>query len=254
MVQSLAIIDSNLFAGVYDYGDDIGGLFLSTNNGKKWSSFNNNLTNENIISLAVIGTNIFAVTFPNNIFISTDKGSKWTAVNNDLTVSNVYGFAVSGENLFTATRNGVFLSTNNGINWSDVNNGLVNKAVSSLAINETNLYAGTSSGVWRRPLTEMITGVENKQIILPTSFSLQQNYPNPFNPTTTINYSIPKSGFVTIKVYDILGREVEALVNENRSVGNYSIQFNASKLVSGVYFYRMQAGDFIQTKKLILLK
>jgi len=89
---------------------------------------------------------------------------------------------------------------------------------------------------------------------LPTKALLFQNYPNPFNPTTKINYSIPKSGFVTIKVYDVLGREVSILVNENKPVGNYSVQFNAGKLVSGVYFYRMEAGTFKQTKKLSLLR
>jgi hypothetical protein len=89
---------------------------------------------------------------------------------------------------------------------------------------------------------------------LPIQAVLYQNYPNPFNPVTTIDYSVPKIGFVTIKVYDILGREVMTLLNENKLVGNYNVEFNASKLVSGVYFYRMQAGDFVQTKKLILLK
>jgi len=89
---------------------------------------------------------------------------------------------------------------------------------------------------------------------IPSNFYLAQNYPNPFNPATTINYSLPKSSFVTIKIYDILGRDVTTLVNENKPIGNYSIQLNASKLVSGVYFYRMTAEDFVQTKKLILLK
>jgi len=89
---------------------------------------------------------------------------------------------------------------------------------------------------------------------LPTSFSLQQNYPNPFNPTTTINYSVPKTSMVTIRVFDVLGREVATLVNENKPVGNYSVQFNANKLTSGVYFYKMEAGSFTQTKKIVLLK
>ena len=97
------------------------------------------------------------------------------------------------------------------------------------------------------------TGI-NRNDQIPTQFILFQNYPNPFNPSTKINYTIPKSGFVTIKVYDLLGREVTSLVNENKPVGNYNVEFNAGNLVSGVYFYRMKAGDFVQTKKLILLK
>jgi hypothetical protein len=89
---------------------------------------------------------------------------------------------------------------------------------------------------------------------LPTTYSISQNYPNPFNPTTKINYSVPKTSYVTVKVYDILGRVVATIVNENKPVGNYSVQFNANRLTSGIYFYRMESGSFSQTKKLLLLK
>ncbi len=85
-------------------------------------------------------------------------------------------------------------------------------------------------------------------------FQLYQNYPNPFNPTTTISYSLPKRGFVNLTVYDILGREVANLVNKEQATGNYKVEFNASNLSSGVYFYRLHCGDFVETKKLILLR
>ena len=85
-------------------------------------------------------------------------------------------------------------------------------------------------------------------------FILLQNYPNPFNPKTTISYSIPKPSFVTLKVYDILGEEIATLVNDYSNSGNYKVYFDGSKLTSGIYFYRIQAGDFIEKKKLILLK
>jgi hypothetical protein len=88
-----------------------------------------------------------------------------------------------------------------------------------------------------------------------SSFKLFQNYPNPFNPSTIIKYSVPKTSLVSIKVYDILGKEVSALVNEEKPVGNYSVQFFANSWdASGVYFCRMQAGSFVETKKLLLLK
>jgi uncharacterized delta-60 repeat protein len=87
----------------------------------------------------------------------------------------------------------------------------------------------------------------------PTSFELQQNYPNPFNPTTTIKYSIPNSEYVTLKIYDILGREIGNLVNQREPAGNYYVNFDASNLSSGVYLYQIKAGSFIQTKKMILL-
>ena len=89
---------------------------------------------------------------------------------------------------------------------------------------------------------------------MPQQYSLEQNYPNPFNPSTTIKYSIPTESIVQIKVYDILGGEVATLVNEEKIAGNYSVQFNTNNLVSGVYFYRIQAGDFIETKKMVLIR
>jgi Secretion system C-terminal sorting domain len=89
---------------------------------------------------------------------------------------------------------------------------------------------------------------------LPKRFSLLQNYPNPFNPSTTINYQIPTSGMVSIKVYDVLGKEVATLVNEEKPAGSYEANFNAANLSSGIYFYKIQSGSFIETKKMILLK
>ena len=88
----------------------------------------------------------------------------------------------------------------------------------------------------------------------PSSFSLEQNYPNPFNPTTTISYELPANSFVSLKVYDILGNEVATLTNEKEDAGSYSVKFDGSKLASGVYFYRLTAGNFVNVKKLVLLK
>jgi sugar lactone lactonase YvrE/fibronectin type 3 domain-containing protein len=85
-------------------------------------------------------------------------------------------------------------------------------------------------------------------------YELGQNYPNPFNPTTTIEYAMPQAGVVTLKVYDVLGREVTTLVNERKAAGNYAVPFNGSGLASGVYFYKLTAGNFTATKKLLLVK
>ena len=90
--------------------------------------------------------------------------------------------------------------------------------------------------------------------VVPTEFAIHQNYPNPFNPTTQINYSLPKSSFVSLKVYDVLGREVATLVNQTQNNGSYNISFNANNLASGVYFYKLEAGDFISIKKMLLVK
>jgi hypothetical protein len=111
------------------------------------------------------------------------------------------------------------------------------------------------------------TSVEQKENEVPLEFSLSQNYPNPFNPTTKIKFTIAttpissslqkgrtKEGFVTLRVYDILGREIKTLINKPMQPGEYEIEFDASDLSSGVYFYRLSAGSFVKTKKMILLR
>ncbi|MBW7841923.1 MAG: T9SS type A sorting domain-containing protein [Ignavibacterium sp.] len=92
------------------------------------------------------------------------------------------------------------------------------------------------------------------EISIPTRFSLNQNFPNPFNPVTSIQYAIANKQFVTLKVYDILGKEITTLVNENKEAGNYSVDFNAAELPSGVYIYQLSTADFTQIKKMILTK
>jgi len=100
----------------------------------------------------------------------------------------------------------------------------------------------------------IVVGVENKSTIVPAEYSLYQNYPNPFNPSTTIEYHIQELSLVTIKVYNVLGKEVATLINEYKPAGKYETEFNAANLPSGIYFYKVQAGDFVETKKMILMK
>ena len=89
---------------------------------------------------------------------------------------------------------------------------------------------------------------------MPTEFSLSQNYPNPFNPSTKIKYALSIRQYAILKVYDILGNEIATLVNEELPAGSYEVEFDGSKLTSGIYFYRLQAIDFNQTKKMVLIK
>jgi hypothetical protein len=108
---------------------------------------------------------------------------------------------------------------------------------------------------------EIVVSVDNEESI-PSTFSLEQNYPNPFNPSTKIRYSIPsiivsepkQTQFVTLKVYDILGTEITTLVNEEKSAGIYEVNFDAVELPSGIYFYKLQVGFFVETKKMVLMK
>ena len=98
-----------------------------------------------------------------------------------------------------------------------------------------------------------IVGVEEEET-LPTEFSLEQNYPNPFNPSTTISWLQPEGSHVTLKIFNALGEELATLINEYKPTGKYEVEFSAVDLPSGVYFYQLKAGDFIDTKKMLLLK
>lgn len=101
--------------------------------------------------------------------------------------------------------------------------------------------------------TDAPTNIE-EQLTSPSTFSLEQNYPNPFNPSTNIKYSIPQSSNVVLKIYDVLGNKVTTLINEEKPAGNYEVDFDASNLSSGTYFYQLRAGAYIETKKMILMK
>jgi dienelactone hydrolase len=103
-------------------------------------------------------------------------------------------------------------------------------------------------------LDQTVTGLEERTKSLPTDFYLNQNYPNPFNPTTKIRYQVPATGLVSLRVYNLLGEVVTTLVNEERPVGSYEVEFNAANLPSGVYFYQLQTGNFVETKKMVLLR
>ena len=213
------------------------------------------MPNVKVRSLAVCGTNLYAGTDGDGVFLSINNGSDWSAASTGLTNPYVYSLAVSGRNLFAGTcmGNGVFLSTDNGATWTQVSTGLTTNDVSALAISGSYLFAGTEAGVWRRPLSDLVS-VKLSSSGEPAEFSVDQNYPNPFNPSTTIKYELPEATLVNLRVYDILGREVSVLVNEKRDAGVHEVKFDGSNLASGVYFYRLQAGDFVQSKRLLILK
>jgi hypothetical protein len=121
------------------------------------------------------------------------------------------------------------------------------------------IIAGPLSVSYLRAITmltdTLAVSVEDRQpSTTPLEFALSQNYPNPFNPATTVEFRIQTSEFVTLKVYDLLGQEVAVLVNEVKEPGTYTVQFDAAGLAGGVYLCRLQAGDFVVTKKLLLLK
>ena len=258
IISSLAVIGTSIFAATTGFGGS--GVYLSTNNGTSWNPANSGLNGNIVTALAVSGTNLFAVTsqFPSTqVFISTDNGASWSLANTGLPDGFEKCFAVSGTNVFVgAYSSGVYLTTNNGANWIEANEGFgTSRTIRTLAVLGEDLFAGFYSGsVKRRPLSQMLTLVEQISDLQPTQFSLDQNYPNPFNPTTTFRFSLPREEYVTLKLYDAFGQEVKTLISEELQKGQYEKEWDASSVASGVYYFSMQAGNYNQTKKLILMK
>ena len=205
--------------------------------------------------LAVSGTKLFAGTTGGGVYISSDNGSNWTSVSNGLPVQTINALTASGSNIFAGTYPGVYLSTNNGTNWIIKNQGFnPSPQIWALLISNSYIYAGTTAqSVSRRSYSEII-GIKTISTEVPSGFSLKQNFPNPFNPVTNLEFGISDLGFVSLKVYDLLGKEVVTLVNEKQSPGTYQVEFDAGSLTSGVYFYRLTSGDFTDTKRMMLVK
>jgi hypothetical protein len=256
-----------------------GGVYLSTDNGVTWSVTNNGFPSNSLWSSAIIafGSTVI-VSGINGPYISTNDGVSWSAVSgfpSTATSPVVTSFAQSGTTLMAGTTNpaGLYVSTNGGFNWQSTGavlpNNLITSAVSSLLVNGQDVLAGTGMGgfgdnglfglntgygVWKRSLASLLGVKQSVQQSLPKTFALNQNYPNPFNPSTTIAYALPQAAVVTLKVYDVLGREVATLVNEKKIAGSYSVSFDGSRFASGVYFYRLTSGNDVQTKRMMLIK
>jgi photosystem II stability/assembly factor-like uncharacterized protein len=261
-VAALAVSSSGtkLFAGTD------AGVFLSTDSGATWTA--TGATGNPIWALAVSGTSLFAG-IGEGVFQSTNDGADWSAVDNGLNYRGLlHSFAVSGTSLFAGTwGGGVFFSRDNGTNWTAVNDGIVpdNVMINALVAPGANVFAGTRSdpfsnfsvtngGVYKRPLSEIVAGVGVSTNQVPALFRLEQNYPNPFNPSTTIRYALPSTSHVTLTVFNTLGQRVATLVDENQDAGYHDVKFDGNSLASGLYFYRLTAGDYLATKRLLLLK
>ncbi len=252
-VHALAVNGNNVFCGTRDSG-----VYKSTNNGTSW--IQTSLNNRWIPSLAVNGNNIFAGAFnplpptitSKGVYLSTNNGTTWTQTS--LNNRNVQSLAVNGDNTFAGTEAyGVYVSTDNGTSWIQRNEGLSNPSIHAFCIFNNYIFASAGLGVFRRSLGELV-GIQPISNEIPNQFSLGQNYPNPFNPNTVISFQLAVNSFATIKVYDLLGREVATLVNEQLQPGTYEVDWYGSNFSSGIYYYKIVAGDYTETKKMVLMK
>jgi hypothetical protein len=164
--------------------------------------------------------------------------------------------------VFYLEKNNLFLSSDTGKTWQTVLNSAPENPATGLSgtdmvfIDNNHCWLLCDGGrvYYNANINSIVTGVEQEENILPEKYLLEQNYPNPFNPTTVIKFQLPEAGFVTLKVYDMLGREIKTLVNENKNSGSFSYRFDASGLASGVYLYELKVNDFVKVKKLVLLR
>lgn len=217
-VYMIKFYDEKIGMLVSDIHPGADSIYRTINGGDSWTKLSL-LTNDNHHDIEFLRSSPSKVWFTDygHLFFSDDTGNTWQEVP-----------VVSGS---LEARNIEFL----------------NDTIGFIVCDNAKFFATENNG-------GIITSINEKAIGVVDYYYLYQNYPNPFNPVTRIKYQLPKNGLVQLKIYDILGREAAILVNEIKSEGEYSINFDASNLPSGVYLYKIQAGNFIETKKLMLLK
>ncbi len=266
--MSISSVEGNvIYAGISGYrgAADTAFLFITTNGGSSWNNISSNLpknadfarvtadpTHKGVAYVAVLSG------IANHVLRTTDYGNTWTGLDSpsngfDNVPTKVISVDSTSGYIYAGTYWGIYRSTDNGATWARFGSGLPDAVVDDIAIQYSTdaLRVGTHGrGAWQ---IDLITGIASPSGT-PLTFAVNQNYPNPFNPSTSISYDLPANSFVTIKIYDVLGREVSALVNERQTAGSHSVNFNASNLPSGVYFYRLVAGNMTATKKMVLLK
>ena len=244
----------------YIFGGLIPGLVRSKDNGKTWDTLPSMIYYTNCFGInKVTGTLFIGIDAITNTssraltYRSTDEGDTWKLI--DTTGTNIDAIYGAANGILYAGKGEVYRSTDDGITWTKYGTGLptnVTMQISALAERNGVIYAGDRKfGLYM--ISSTLTGIRNYQRN-DLSFKLNQNYPNPFNPVTTINYSIVKEGHTKISVYNIIGSRVAIIVDENKSAGSYSVQFNANAIPSGVYFYKLESGGFSDIKKLVLMK
>ena len=234
------------------------GFFAYNSTAQKWSKISNDLPNR-IKKIVFDNGKYFAAT-EEQVYLSKDNRQSWQLIYTASSNNYILSMASNNDKTFIGTNSGIFLYDETEDKWISSNNGLKNKYATTLTIVENKIFAGTSGdGIWKSTINDSLTNIAKFQ--LPDGFYLSQNYPNPFNPTTTIQYQIPVvdalsegEAHITLKVYDMLGREIESLVDKYQSPGNYEVTFDGSNLSSGVYFYTLRTGSFSQTKKFVLMK
>jgi len=275
-VEALASMSDTIFAG----GGDIQGakVYVSIDNGNSWDYRYLPYPSDRVYCFNYKDGKLFAGS--DGLYSSTDFGNSWSleygvTFDSSGTATDIKMFKdliVYDQYLIASIMfNSIWISSDNGSEWVSFNEGLMpDWSFNGLTTKQPYLWSLRESfgNAYRRPLTDLVTSINTEGVILPSDYVLYQNYPNPFNPTTKIKFTIPTSPqspphqggeakqgrFVLLKIYDVLGNEVATLVNEEKPAGEYEVEFNAEGLPSGIYFYQLQTGSFVQVRKMVLLR
>lgn len=230
-------------------------LFVSSNGGVNFQFALNQKFN--LIIFNFTDSSLLAIS-KNKFYKSTDNGFYWNVIDTLSDSINFFDSDPDNESIiYAGTKRGLYRSVNSGSGFTLFNNSFSpSKNVRGICKESGRdfVYAVTDEAVYKC-WNSYIVGIEDQSVNIPQSFYLHQNYPNPFNPVTHFRFGISDPGFVTLNVYNVLGKIVKVLVNETKSAGEYEIEFNGSTLSSGLYFYSLSVnGNVIDTKRMVLLK
>ncbi len=246
-VTYAAIYENRIYAGGQ-------GLHVTTNYGVTWDQL---FLTDNIEAVSVHDSLIIIGSYAQGVYRSSNYGQTWErTLNLSKKIRSVYQY---GDYVFAAGDTGFYVSTDKGINFTDKTAGLGNASITSIVILNNYVFAANANylsgnvSAFRSPLQELI-GVINISTKVPSGYELNQNYPNPFNPMTNIRFNVPKTEHASITIFDIMGREIAVLVNEQLKPGTYEVTWDGSNFSSGIYYYKIICGNYTDTKKMILLK
>jgi len=245
-------------------------VYKSSDEGATWTDITANstlFTGANLMRVQAdpVNENTFYITRASyttaQVLKTTNFGVNWIDISSDLpkiTASDIFIDSANTDILFVANDFGVYRSTNGGTNWDRLSQGFPFVPVLDFNLYNYNgvryLRAATHGrGVYEINI-DAISVRDPRQIVYADNYVLYQNYPNPYNAITNISYKITVSQFVNLTVFDILGKEISVLVNENKPAGTYQIKFDSGNLPSGIYYYKLKAGDFSEVKKMVLIK
>jgi len=248
----------SLSADTWLLADKGSSINKTTNGGVNWQNIPFYQIGMNCVTMYFINsTTGFSADYNTKIFKTTNAGNNWFKIDS---IGYTYNFNEASLTFpdyligYLATGNYVFRTLDGGFNWTKLNLKTNFSAYSIYFINVNTGFVGGSHGFIYKTTAGSTIGINQISENIPDKLSLFQNYPNPFNPSTNIRYQIANNKFVKITVYDLLGKEIETLVNEKQSPGTYEVTFEGSNYPSGVYFYKLSSGDFSETKKMILIK